>query len=122
MFVSPNLFYFISFIILNEFKTLVEPHRLFVKEGPLQFISHKGKKRETYYFFAFNDIIIRTKFMKKKNLYEFKDFLSLSRYYLRDVKYNPFMSNSGLYFRDRWLYKKTNSRHRKVLFQAGSAG
>ena len=39
---------------------------------------------------------MRTKYNKKKSMYEFKEYFELSRFYLRDVKYNPFMASGGL--------------------------
>ena len=81
---------------------MVQPHRTFLREGPLEYINSidkKNKKKEQFYFFAFNDILMKTKYNKKKCVYEFKELFELSRFYIRDVKYNAFTNtNSGLLF------------------------
>jgi hypothetical protein len=108
---------------IQGFPGLIQAHRMFVREGPLEFSASanpkKTKKRELQHFFLFNDLILRTKPSKKKGgQFTFREAFQLTEYYLRDITYSPFMSSSERFcFR---LVKQTDETA-GVSFFASSA-
>lgn len=106
---------------IHGFNNLVQPSRLFIREGDLQFSNYanpkKTKKRDTFHFFLFNDLLLKTK-LNKKNFFDVKDSFELTKYSFRDVTYSPFMGNAERFcFR---LVLQTDERT-GVSFYASSA-
>lgn len=109
---------------LIGFDNLVQAHRLFIREGELQFSPFanpkKTKKRELFYFYLFNDILLRCKFNKKKEAYEVKESFPLTEYSLRDVTYSPFMNSTERYcFR---LVQQRDERSGVTFFAENNEG
>lgn len=71
--------------LLPKLPDLVEPHRRFIKEGPIIFAKSRTARHKKRYVFLFNDLMLVTKYLKMENKYWLRYHITLANTKVKDL-------------------------------------